>query len=252
MNVEYTQSRAVSPIARHQDIIQRKTINELNTCNAPECLEKRNGVGRYCIAHRNRLRETGHAWHPRPVKIQVQLMEKVIAGYVSGLSERDRKLHDILINRYAGILSKPFTMAILPQRNYTQRCKADIVLGWARKLEIDLTALIIRRAALTLWAEVCYVGRRQDLNRFLNTQAGCWLTSRADARRVIQGITFEHVTIHGQSTILKIPKPEIMRFTSSGTVRAEIGKRSQQAVREVFGVQWITPDLLHQAIQGIG
>jgi hypothetical protein len=252
MNVEYTQSRAVSPIARHQDIIQRKTINELNTCNAPECHEKRNGVGRYCIAHRNRLRETGHAWHPRPVKTQVQRMEKVIARFVAWLSERDRKLHDGLLHRYAGILSKPFTMAILPQRNYTQRCKADIVLGWSSKLGVDLNALIVRRAALALWAEACYVGQRKDLNRFLNTQAGCWLTTRADARRVIQSIIFEHAIIHGQSTILKIPKPEIMRFTSSGTVRAEIGKRSQQAVREVFGVQWITPDLLHQAIQGMG
>ena len=160
----------------------------------------------------------------------------------------ERALHRQLTEQWIRSVQKPPILALSPgrvQRNFSHQLKADIVMAWATKLEVDLEGLLIRYAALQLWARGHYQGRSRERERFLWTQAGRWLSYRAAIVQRRLRIQYRDVEIRSPygkyegSQRLPVEYVDVQRWETVGPVKAQIGKRAADGINYVFGLDWI-------------
>jgi hypothetical protein len=248
MNFSLTTKRGLSRAERSDQIQTQINANEIHQCAVEGCAILRNGVGRFCLKHKRRQHQVGHASHRVPSKSEIQSSERIVRNWLAQMTPEEHDMHGRLTEQWVRSMQKPPNLALPPgrvQRNFSHQQKADIVLAWATKIDVDLEGLLIRSAALQLWGRLHYRGRARERDRFLWTQAGRWLSYRSaivQRRTRIQYRAVEIRSPYGKyegSQRLPVEYVDVQRWETVGPVKAQIGKRAADGISYVLGSDWI-------------
>ena len=151
MNFSLTTKRALSRAERSDQIQTQINVNQIHQCAVEGCASQRNGVGRFCLKHKRRQHQVGHASHRLPSQQEIQRAERVVRNWLAQMTPEEHDVHLRLTKQWVRSMQKPPNLALPPgrvQRNFSHQQKADIVLAWATKIGVNLEGLLIRSAAL--------------------------------------------------------------------------------------------------------
>jgi len=272
MHTLQKRDRRLSPSghARAVERLQRDKarLDPHRICTVPGCSTRVSpeNLGSLCTKHRWRQKEAGHAWHPMPRGKQRRAARRAVARYLDAASQSNDagRLLALLQTAVNRKLREPVSNALKPAQirreahSLTTKGKSQIVWAWlSQRQDFDRLAyrLLIEAMMVEVWARCFYEGQKVNLPRLLHTTVGrtavwCSHIQETKIRATTQWIARScYPASEGpmQKVTAEIPVTDQWRPTPY--VRVAVGKRVFLALREALPANWITDDMIANALR---